>query len=215
VSDASSLIDAEPSRPARNRGLRTGVAIAAVAIIVGAVFVARGASSPNTRTLVGAESPSAADTTSSEVAGTTTSTPGGQPVAMDTVPSSDTQLPASGIEVQKMVLLPPPNDAAPAVDRSAALTAASKIDNNPTVTASDALLVSFTDPGTLTPPEQSTDGTSDSYSPIQNRLAWVVTVTAPNASNVSQAPGHVFMAQHNELVFDANSGAFLEGFFTK
>jgi hypothetical protein len=154
----------------------------------------------------------AAVSASSSVTDVTESTLPQAPEVLADVPPSTSVLPSAGVNVDGMILQPSPPDASPTLTRTGAIANAAKIDDNPNVSVTDALLVSFTDPGTILPAGAAQ---TETQSPISQRLAWVVTVTNPQPENVSQSPfGGKFMATHNELVFDAATGAFLRGFFT-
>jgi hypothetical protein len=145
------------------------------------------------------------------------------PVAVDEVPSS---LPLVGVDVNgQAVLKPLAVSPSGALSESAAIQAGRAIVNAQPFAAT-ALEASVTVPDSLPPPSASP---AESFNPIQDVSAWVVTFTSPSPVNVAvgavpttPAPasgvgqsGPEILVTHFSVVLDATTGQYVYGFFTK
>jgi len=152
----------------------------------------------------------------------------GQPVATGPVPTAPTlmtevpsALPPNGVSIHyhdfvEATLRPLANPKVRLTCEQAIAIARHYDDNTFPVTA---LLVSFTDPNTIWTPEFPASDKS-ALATIQNVPAWVVTFTSPKPVNVAVGGyfAHwtppVVLVTHDSLVINAQTGAFVRGFFT-
>jgi len=123
-------------------------------------------------------------------------------------------LPSGGVTVNKIfVLLPLSTAQATGIRMTAtqAVTIAREYANAQPFTAT-ALLARFTDINSVPPP-----GVVETNARIiQNVPAWIVTFTRSNPEDVIQGPksAHPWYPTHFNIVINANTGTFVEGFFT-
>ncbi len=139
---------------------------------------------------------------------------GSAPAAGNAAPEPATEVPSSipvgGVNINNQVILMPPSAGGRTMDSNQAVRAASAfVDTELKVST---LLATVTVPGTI--PIQGTD---IPFRTIQNRQAWVVTVTSPEpvlVGSTKNASGERVQATHFSVVLDAESGEFLIGFYT-
>jgi hypothetical protein len=118
---------------------------------------------------------------------------------------------------QGIALLPPSSSDHPAISASQAIALAMK-QGQSSGARLDAVLARATDPSTFPPPDAV-----GKWSPINNELVWIVviTFTHPAKMNFGAHPTPTGVASatsivdHMNLMFDATSGAFRRGWFTR
>jgi hypothetical protein len=153
------------------------------------------------------------------VAASKTSRADAAPLNVDQVPAA---IPAQGVTLlagyADITLMPPTSDlsATPTVSAEKALTLAPVIDSP---SPPSTVLAIVTAGSTLPPPGESAKG----YNAVDDRLAWVITYAYPEPIDVRQgklptdgaSPPSPLMRSHVNFIIDAQSGAFLIGFFTE
>ena len=120
---------------------------------------------------------------------------------MTEVPAS---IPADGVQVGVLVLMPPANTDANTMDSNKAVDAATRYGHADAGMKPTAVLADVTIPGTIPPPD-----TDIKWRTIQDRLAWVVTFPFSERKDVDG-----FVATAYNVVVDAESGEFVWGFYT-
>lgn len=149
------------------------------------------------------------------------------PLEPPTVRNIPDVIPAGGIRVKDIILMPP-GDEAPAITHDQAVVLGRALDSAQPFPVT-AVLARVTIPGTIPFPGQEDGtwnpitGTINRSNPIQNLLAWVVTFTSPTPVDVSMGgpyrpnssqPPRPILATHHTILFDAQTGEFRGGFFT-
>ena len=144
------------------------------------------------------------------------------PAAVSQVPAA---LPAQGVTIDPAaeILLMPAAAGAQAMAAVSADMAVNLGPKIPTPLAPTAVLATVTIGATVPP----VGTTSKGYADIEGRLAWVITYTYPepvdvriggapdpNATAATSKPSPLLMS-HANVIIDAQTGAFLWGFFTK
>ena len=153
--------------------------------------------------------------------GTTAPAQASGPAVAAAVPAT---IPEEGVRlvpgVADIVLMPPAageQDLLAISSMEQAIAAAPKI---PTPLPATAILAQVTIGSTLAPAGEASAG----YEPIENRLAWVITYTYPEPVDVRLGEAHTdtpppspapLLMSHANIIIDAQTGAFLWGFFTR
>jgi hypothetical protein len=144
------------------------------------------------------------------IVGELTSSAGGSPQATASsgplvVAEVPATIPAGGVHVGVLVLMPPANTDANTMDSNKAVDAANQYGHADAGMKPTAVLADVTIPGTIPPPD-----TDIKWRTIQDRLAWVVTFPFSERKDVDG-----FAATAYNVVVDADSGGFVWGFYTR